>query len=278
MPEFIKEILNYLAMFSNYFGKAIRERMSIEQIITECVAQSNSRYDLWIRFIKSSWIKRMAEVGVYRGDFAVKLLESCESIEKYYMIDPWRHLDHWNKPANESNDVFERFLSETKTKTDFAAEKRIILRGKTTEVIEEIPDGELDFAYIDGDHTLKGITIDLIRIYPKIRMGGWIGGDDFSRTIWQHTTDYEPTLVFPFSLYFAEAVGAKIYALPFWQFLIEKRDVQSFSFIDFTGYYRNSSLKDQFLPHHLLKLKLRETFPLALRLARRVKSLLSRLN
>jgi hypothetical protein len=25
----------------------------------------------------------------------------------------------------------------------------------------------LDFAYIDADHTLKGIAIDLIRVYPK---------------------------------------------------------------------------------------------------------------
>ena len=33
----------------------------------------------------------MAEVGVYRGDFASKILQRCDSIEKYYMIDPWRH-------------------------------------------------------------------------------------------------------------------------------------------------------------------------------------------
>jgi len=48
---------------------------------------------------------------------------------------------------------------------DFAASKRIILQGKTTEVIDQINDNELDFAYIDGDHTLKGITIDLIHTY-----------------------------------------------------------------------------------------------------------------
>ncbi len=47
------------------------------------------------------------------------------------------------------------FLSETKEKTSFASEKRIVLRGKTIEVIEDISDGELDFAYIDGDHNFK---------------------------------------------------------------------------------------------------------------------------
>ncbi|MGD8519971.1 MAG: class I SAM-dependent methyltransferase [Desulfobacterales bacterium] len=190
----------------------------------------------------------MAEVGVYKGDFAAKILENCESLVKYYMIDPWRHLDDWNKPANRSNDDFEQLLTETKTKTNFAAEKRVLLRGKTTEVIDEIPDGSLDFSYIDGDHTLKGISIDLIRVYPKIRVGGWIGGDDFMTTIWQHHPNFEPTLVFPFAVYFAEAMGARIFALPFWQFLIEKSDGQSFSFVDLTGRYHDVSLRTQFLP------------------------------
>ncbi len=226
-----------------------------EQTIKESVAQSDSRFDLWIRFIKSSKIKRMAEVGVFRGDYAAKLLERCESIEKYYMVDPWRHLDDWNKPANKSDDVFEQFFSETKAKTDFAAEKRIILRGKTIEVVEKIPDGELDFIYIDGDHTLKGITIYLICMYPKIRVGGCIGGDDFSRTIWQHRTDFEPTLVFPFAVYFAEAVGARIYALPYTQFLIEKSSNQSFSFVDLTGHYNDVSLRVQFSLDKVFNLK-----------------------
>lgn len=215
-----------------------------DQVIKECAAQSNSRLDLWIRFINANKIKHLVEIGVYKGDFAVKILGECESIEKYYMLDPWRHLNDWNKPANKTDDVFDEFLSETIVKTDFAAAKRVILRGKTTEVIEEIPDGELDFAYIDGDHTLKGITIDLMRVYPKIRVGGWIGGDDFSRTIWQHGLDYDPTFVFPFAIYFAEALEARIYGLPHGQFLIEKNGNQSsFSFIDLTGTYNDISLK-----------------------------------
>jgi hypothetical protein len=202
----------------------------------------------------------MVEVGVYRGVFASKILEKCDQIKKYYMIDPWRHLDNWNKPANKSDDIFEQFLSETKSKTDFAAEKRIILRGKTTEVIREINDGEIDFAYVDGDHTLNGITIDLIRLFPKIKVGGWIGGDDFSRTLWQHDTTFEPSLVFPFAVYFAEAVGAIVYALPNSQFLMEKRNVESFAFIDLTDSYGEIGLQKHFYLSNILKLKLKELF------------------
>ncbi len=246
------------------------------QIIKECVAQSRSRFELWVHFLQLSKVKRLAEVGVYKGDFASKLLQECDSIEKYYMLDSWRHLDDWNKPANKSNNIFEQFLLETKEKTDFAAEKRIILRGKTTEVVEGIPDNELDFAYIDGDHTLKGITIDLIRIFPKIQVGGWIGGDDFSRTVWQHPATFEPTLVFPFAVYFAEAVGAHIYALPYNQFLIEKTNVQNYAFIDLTERYDDTSLRDQFHPNRVLKLKLGEIFPLVKEIAVKMKRLISK--
>jgi hypothetical protein len=218
----------------------------------------------------------MVELGVYRGDFASRLLRECDSIEKYYMLDPWRHLEYWNKPANKDNVTFEQFLSETKENTNFAAKKRIILQGKTTEVVDKIPDSELDFAYIDGDHTLKGIAIDLICLFPKIKDGGWIGGDDFSRTVWQHATTFEPTLVFPFAVYFAEAVGARIYALPHSQFLIEKNRSQSFYFIDLTGNYGDVGLRDQFHPNKVLKLKLTETFPFIKKVVKRVKKLVSK--
>ena len=54
--------------------------------------------------------------------------------------------------------------------------KVVILRGRTKEVIDQVPDNSLDFAYIDGDHTLRGITIDLMNVLPKIKEGGIIGG------------------------------------------------------------------------------------------------------
>jgi len=196
----------------------------------------------------------MAEVGVYQGDFAAILLRRCQGLSAYYMVDPWRHLNDWDKPANQDDAVFEKFFLETKAKTDFAGAKRLILRGKTTEVIEQIKDDELDLAYLDADHTLKGIAIDLIRVYPKVRTGGFLCGDDFNRSVWEHTTGFEPTLVFPFAVYFAEAVGAKIYALPHSQFCIYKSSGEQFAFVDLTGNYGYMGLRDQFRPEKLLSL------------------------
>jgi hypothetical protein len=157
-----------------------------QPLLTTCISKAQSRLELWAEVIRSAGVRRIAEVGVYRGDFAAYVLKHCECLTAYYMIDPWRHLSNWNKPANHEDMLLDEFFRETKTKTDFAAGKRMILRGKTTEVIEQIPNGELDLAYIDADHTLKGIAIDLIRVYPKVRDGGFLGGDDFTRSAWEH--------------------------------------------------------------------------------------------
>jgi len=231
--------------------------------------------ELWIEFIREAQIKRMVEVGVYQGDFAAAILRSCEGVSRYYMVDPWRHLPDWNKPANQQDSTFEKFFELTKAKTDFAADRRVILRGKTTEVVDQIKDGELDFAYIDGDHTLRGITIDLMRVYAKVRVGGFVGGDDFSRTIWAHKTSFEPTLVFPFAVYFAEAVGATIYALPHIQFCLHKTEISQFKFVDCTGNYDEVTLRNQLTPEKLLKLSLSERFPGLTSIAKKAKAAMS---
>jgi len=79
-------------------------------------------------------------------------------------------------------------------------------------------------------------------VCPKIRDGGWIAGDDFSDSIWQHDTSFEPTFVFPFAVNFAEAVDARIFALPHDQFLLEKSSQHPFAFIDLTGAYGDIGL------------------------------------
>lgn len=208
----------------------------------ELVIDAVSRIQLWGRVLSAANAKTMAEVGVWKGDFAKLVLEQCKFIERYYMIDPWAKLPDWNKPFNVDTEIFEDVYAEAMNKTAFASSKIVVLRGRTKEVIDEIPDESLDFAYIDGDHTLRGITIDLIKLLPKIKKDGFIGGDDFTPNPWQHDLRFEPTLVCPFSIYFAEAMDLPIVALPFNQFLIQKRTDIPFAFVDYTGKYSDISL------------------------------------
>lgn len=217
--------------------------MKIDDIdIVELLGGFASRRELWATFLSVQHTRVMAEVGVWKGDFAADVLRAASHMELYYMIDPWANLPDWNKPFNVKPEVFAEIYREMDAKTAFAGHKRRLLRGRTKEVVGMIPDGSLDFAYIDGDHTLRGITIDLIKMWPKIKSGGFIGGDDFTTTTWQHDVKFEPTMVCPFSVYFAEAMNIPIVALEHGQFLIQKDESAGFSFRDPTGLYSDLSL------------------------------------
>ncbi|HYE86578.1 MAG TPA: class I SAM-dependent methyltransferase [Vicinamibacterales bacterium] len=212
--------------------------------IRAIAGSATSREELWTRLVSAAGVETMVEIGVFRGDFSAEILAHCPRVSTYFMIDPWRHLDGWNKPANVDDRTFAKFFLWVRARTAQWPDRIRILRGRTVDVIDHIADQSLDLAYIDADHTLRGITIDLVRSYPKIRDGGWIGGDDFMPDIWQHPSPYDPTLVFPFAVHFAEAVGAEIYALPFYQFLFRK-SATGFRFIDLTAQYPDVSLRLQ---------------------------------
>jgi len=216
------------------------------QAIERAASSAKNRFQLWSSIAKDLKVATVAEVGVWAGDFAQHILTQCETVNKYYMIDPWRHLDDWNKPFNKSNDEFAKIKEDALANTEFAAEKRVILQGKTTDVSCDLPDQGLDFAYIDGDHTLRGITIDLIRVFPKMKTGGILACDDFCTTVWQHDSLYEPTMAFPFAVYFAEAIGAIIYGLPFGQFaiIVDRPTKAAFEFRDLTKTFTSTTLRD----------------------------------
>ncbi len=187
-------------------------------------ARQLDRARLIPRVINRMGFERILEIGVWKGEFSDHLLRSCDCIADYYMIDPWRHLEGWNKPLNVDDAQFTVEFEGAMARTAHSIEKRHVLRGTTTEVIDNIEDNFLDAVYIDGDHTLRGIMIDLITSYPKVRPGGVIFGDDFVKRMWQHGMKFEPTMVFPTAIYFAEAMRDTFIALPTGQFAIVKTD------------------------------------------------------
>jgi hypothetical protein len=183
-----------------------------------------AREKLWVEFLNSHEIRHVAEVGVWRGEFAATILRHCPRITSYTFVDPWQHLPHWNKPFNVTDQEFKQIYDAAIRNTDFAASKRTVIKATTLVARNSIEDGSLDFVYIDGDHTLRGIVIDALSLWPKIKAGGYLGGDDFVDDVWQHGPSAEPTFVKPFISYFTETVGSRLTSLPHNQFLIEKTE------------------------------------------------------
>ena len=124
----------------------------------QAVSGATSRFQLWNQLLQAAHAEIVLEIGVWKGSYAKTILERCEFVKRYYMVDPWANLPDWNKPFNVSTEAFEGVYKEAMDSTEFASSKRVVLRGRTKEVLDAVPDQSLDFAYIDGDHTLRGIT------------------------------------------------------------------------------------------------------------------------
>jgi hypothetical protein len=223
--------------------------MLTEENLRHLCERSRGRVELWSGIFDLADTRSVAEIGVWRGAFAERILRENQRIERYVLIDPWRHLDSWNKPMNVSDATFAAVMDEAVRRTSFAKDRVQVRRGTTAEVLPLTPAERFDAVYIDGDHTLRGITVDATLAFGALRDGGILGGDDFTPTIWQHDLQREPTLVFPYMVHFAEAVGARIFALPFHQFLLQKPagSDRDFAFVDLTGRYADTELRHQLL-------------------------------
>jgi len=65
---------------------------------------------------------------------------------------------------------------------DFTVE---IIRKTSIEAVKDVPDGSLDFVYIDALHEFDPVMMDLIEWVPKVRKGGIVAGHDYSNVFYQ---------------------------------------------------------------------------------------------
>jgi hypothetical protein len=121
--------------------------------------------------------KTGAEIGIERGVFSEKICKSVPGV-KLYCIDPWQFYPGYREHV--SQDQLDGFYEETKEK--LKPYGCIVIKGFSEEVHKDIPDGSLDFVYIDGNHDFLHTTQDLFYWTPKVRAEGIVSGHDFKRT------------------------------------------------------------------------------------------------
>ncbi len=130
-----------------------------------------------------------AEIGVYMGKLSRHLLRCCPNL-KLYMVDRWRAPDpnssyakSGDAASQKSNYLMRGFLKLAKKRTAFAEERRWIRRGESVEIAEQFGPEQLDFVFIDADHTYEGVLSDLKAWFPKVRPGGLICGHDIDNPL-----------------------------------------------------------------------------------------------
>jgi len=131
-----------------------------------------SRNNLAVVFQELGY-RKGAEIGVARGEFSELLCRINPNLH-LICIDPWETIPNLEEGAYKRKLV--REYAET---TARLANYNCDIRKLTSQAaVVDIPDGSLDFVFIDGAHTFDDTMFDLLTWTKKVRPGGIVAGHD----------------------------------------------------------------------------------------------------
>lgn len=135
------------------------------------------------RLIASLGFTKGAEIGVWKGKWSARL---CKDNPALHMlcVDLWSTYDTYDDSRNRS-DALE--AAYTEAKAVLANYHCTIVREASVKAAQAVPDGSLDFVYVDANHGEAFVRADLEAWVPKVRSGGIIAGHDY---IWRAEKPY----------------------------------------------------------------------------------------
>lgn len=125
------------------------------------------------RLFRELGFKKGAEIGVHEGSYARWLLKGIPGLH-LIGVDLWESYRGY-KDFNKNN-LHEAKLKAEKNVEGFDCE---LIQGWSNEVADQIPDGSLDFVFIDGNHAYEWVVWDMYKWIPKVRKGGIVYGHDY---------------------------------------------------------------------------------------------------
>ncbi len=142
------------------------------------------KFDAVAKLLIGREVLRGAEIGVSRGKLSKSLLQHYPKLT-LYMVDRWCQPDEsdsyydTDKHSWCTKTEFERYLQTAIRNTDFAGDRRIIIRKHFNEAATEVEDASLDFVFIDCDHSFTGTLGAILAWAPKLKENGIMGGHDW---------------------------------------------------------------------------------------------------
>lgn len=118
-----------------------------------------------------------AEIGCAFGLFSSRILSTWKGAT-LYMVDPWERQDPAEYRENQAQMNFPDWYARCQA---LAAQdpRAVLVKKLSKDAAPDMADLSLDFVYIDGNHDYRHVLEDVDIWYPKIRVGGLIGGHDF---------------------------------------------------------------------------------------------------
>jgi len=103
------------------------------------------------------------EIGSFQGVSAAKIARNMPIEGILYCVDPWPKRNSHRNPCLE---IFERHTCRTGI-----SHKLRIIQDLSENLLHRLP-AEFDFIFVDGDHSLRGISSDWVLVKEKLRHGG----------------------------------------------------------------------------------------------------------
>lgn len=95
------------------------------------------------------------------------------------MIDIWQPLEGYRDVANvPTSEQVERMVCAIRQVSPHWLRVRVV-QELSENAAKMIPDGSLDWIYIDANHDFESVTKDLEIWTPKVKEGGLVAGHDF---------------------------------------------------------------------------------------------------
>ena len=138
------------------------------------------------QYIKEHEIKRFVEVGVFRSYFMTAVLKSVgHLLREYWAVDPFQKdigFESMGPHRNHDQEEWEGwYLKACRRITKFSTTRLTVhvLRTTSARAATLFRDGYFDFVYLDAAHDYTNLIQDNEVWFPKIRVGGFIGGHDY---------------------------------------------------------------------------------------------------
>jgi Methyltransferase domain len=118
------------------------------------------------------------ELGVWYGYNMGHILEECDNVKMLWGVDPYLPYQDWNRYIGQ--DLMDAAEQSTRDILSVFPNRSELLKTTSEEASKKFPEDELDFIFIDGDHSYERCYEDLNLWYSKVRPGGLFSGHDFS--------------------------------------------------------------------------------------------------
>ena len=128
---------------------------------------------------------RGAEVGVYMGRLSRALLRAMPRMH-LLMVDSWADPEDHPESYRRTGDIRafardnRRARAGAESATESVASRRTIMHMTSLDAAARVPDGSLDFVFIDAEHSYSGCSEDIAAWLAKLRRGGLLCGHDYS--------------------------------------------------------------------------------------------------